>query len=163
MSHFIVYCSVTYHILRKLIFLHEKRCDFFSNTASFLKLEKNPRMTSEKIAFQRDSCGGFSLSSKIKPCLKKITPPYFCDMCYFRKVGLLQIYFLNTFLKKIIELVPFLSSFLPDLLVSIFKIFKKKTFSAPFWHFSQKFLFYPYFRVKQPYRTKIPKIGHYRP
>ena len=29
--------------------------------------------------------------------------------------------------------------------------FSKKIFSAPFWHFSQNYWFYPYFRVKQPY------------
>jgi len=31
---------------------------------------------------------------------------------------------------------------------------KKKTFSAPFWHFSQSYWFYLYFCVKQPYRIK---------
>ena len=123
-------------------------------------------MTSEKIAFQRDSCGGFSLSSKIKPCLKKITPPYFCDMCYFRKMGLLQIYFLNTFLKKIIELVPFLSSFLLDLLVSIFKIFKKKHFLLRFGTFLKNRDFTPIFASSNPTGQKLMslhKFSHYRP
>ncbi len=105
--------------------------------------------------FRRFIRGDFSLTSKIKPCLKNLTLPYFCDMCYFRKVGLLQIYFLNTFLKKIIELVPFLSRFWPKDLVSIFLNFQKKTFSAPFWHFSENYWFYLYFRIKQPCRTKI--------
>ena len=103
-------CAITCHILRKLIFFHEKRCDFFSNTASFLKLEKNPHMTSEKIAFQRDSCGVFSLSSKMKPYLKKSHTTQFCDICYFRKVGPHQIFVLYTFIKKIIGLAHFLSS-----------------------------------------------------
>ena len=63
----------------------------------------------------------FSLTSKIKSCLKKITPPYFCDKSYFGKIGLHQIYLKNTFIKKIIGLALFLSSSWPDLLVRIFK------------------------------------------
>ena len=95
------------------------------------------------------------------PILKFLTPPYFRDMCYFRKIGIHCVIIKCTFIKKIMGLAPILNSFWPNLLASIFWNFQKKIFSAPFWHFSQNYWFYPYFRVKQPYRTKInisPKI-----
>ena len=49
------------------------------------------------------------ITSKMKPCLKNLTPHYFCDMWYFRKVGLHQIFFKNTFIKKIIGLAPWIN------------------------------------------------------
>ena len=85
---------------------------------------------------------------------KKILRLFFCDTCYLRKVGSHHVIVKSTFIQKIIGLAPFLSSFLPDLLLSIFLNFQKNTFSAPFWNFSQNYQFYPYFRVKLTYRTK---------
>ena len=123
-------------------------------------------MTSEKIAFQRDSCGGFSLSSKIKPCLKKITPPYFCDMCYFRKVGLHQIYFLDTFIKKLIGWALFLSSFWPDLLMSIFLNFQKSHVLLHFGTFLKIRDFTTIFVQSNPTGQKsmsLHQFWHYRP
>ena len=87
--------------------------------------------------------------------MKFLTPPYFRYMCYFHKVGIHCVIIKCTFIKKIMGLTPILNSFWPNLLVSIFWNFQKKIFSAPFWHFSQNYWFYLYFRIKQPCRIKI--------
>ena len=33
------------------------------------------------------------IAERIKPCLEKLIPPYFCDICFFCKVSLHQIFF----------------------------------------------------------------------
>ena len=120
LSHVTFCSSVTCHILKILKKIAWKAASNFSNTASFLKLGPNPRVKIFEIELRRFWREDLSLTSKIKPCLKNWTPPYFCDMFYFRKVSLHHIFFLDTFIKKIIGLEQFLISFWPNLLVSIF-------------------------------------------
>ena len=55
LSHVTCQSPVTCHILRKLKILALK----IQISASFLKVEQNPRMTSEKIHFSRTSCRDF--------------------------------------------------------------------------------------------------------
>ena len=74
----------------------------FSNTASFLKLGLNPCVNIFEIAFRKYWHKDLSLTSKMNPCLKNLTPPYFCDMCYFHKLGIHSVIIESTFIKKII-------------------------------------------------------------
>ena len=104
-------------------------------SATFLMLGKNPRMTSGKITFLRDSCGFFSLTSKIKQHFDFLTPPYFCDMCYFHRVDMHHIIIKNTLRRKIKVLIYILSSSCLVLFGSIFENFQKNHFLLHFGTF----------------------------
>ena len=53
----------------------------------------------------------FSICQNKCPIWKFLTPPYFRDMCYFRKVGIHCVIIKCTFIKKIMGLAPILNSF----------------------------------------------------
>ena len=69
---------------------------------------------------------GFFSNFKNKAVFEKINTALFLWHALFSQSGSSSNIFLNTFIKKIIDLVPFLSSFWPDLSVSIFLKFQKK-------------------------------------
>ena len=105
------------------------------NLATILMLGKNPRMLSGKITFLRDSCGGFALTSKTKRHFDYYTPPYFCDMCYFRRVDIHHINIKNTLRRKIKGFIYILSSSCLALFGSIFENFQKNHFLLHFGTF----------------------------
>ena len=108
----------------------------------------------------------FSICQYKCPNLKFLTPPYFRDMRYFRKVGIHCVIIKCTFLKQIMGLTPILNSFRPNLLVSIFKIFKKNDFLLRFGIFLKIIDFTHIFVLSNPTGQKsiyLQKFGHYRP
>ena len=104
-------------------------------SATFLMLGKNPCMMSGKITFLRDSCGVFALTSKTKRLFDFLTPPYFCDMCYFCRVDMHHIIIKNTLRRKIKGFIYILSSSCLALFGSIFENFQKNHFLLHFGTF----------------------------
>ena len=87
-------------------------------------------------------------------------------MRYFRKVGIHCVIIKCTFFKQIMGLTPILNSFWPKLLVSIFKIFKKKHFLLRFGTFLKIIDFTYIFVSSNPTAQKsmsLHKFSHYRP
>ena len=118
LSHIRCRSTVTCHILRKLSIFHL--------TCGVTKFKMG------------NFFGQFEKDGDMLPILNFPIPPYFCDMCYFCNVRIYHLTIKRTFIKEIIGLVPILSSFLPNLLLSIFQHLKN-IFSAPFLAFSQNY------------------------
>ena len=138
---------------------------FFKHGFIFEVRKKSPHDVRKNCISERLMRRFFS-KFKNKATFEKSHTTYFCDMCYFRKVGLHHTFFKNTSIKKIIGLAPILSSFWPDLLVSIFKIFKKKHFLLHFGTFLKNKEFTPIFAQSNPTGQKsmsLLQFCFYRP